>query len=265
MPRFSANLSLLFTELPLLERFRAARECGFQGVEIQFPYDTPAANIKAQIDLTGLELVLFNVPAGDLMNGGEGLAAVSSKHHDFIDAVNKSVEYADILRPKLINILPGCCYKTNRLDQYMETFKSNLDHAADVFFENGIKTVFEAVNTKDMPGFLIHNSEQMIQVLEDLNHSNIYLQYDIYHMQTMGENHLAFFQRYAEKVGHIQFADAPGRHQPGTGKIDFVSLFNAIDASGYQGWLGAEYRPSVPTRDSLDWFGRNYRSLARKI
>jgi len=116
-----------------------------------------------------------------------------------------------------------------------------------------------------MPGFLIHNSEQMIQVLEDLNHSNIYLQYDIYHMQTMGENHLAFFQRYTEKVGHIQFADSPGRHQPGTGKIDFVSLFNAIDASGYQGWLGAEYRPSVPTRDSLDWFGRNYRSLARKI
>ncbi|MCH2483466.1 MAG: hydroxypyruvate isomerase, partial [Gammaproteobacteria bacterium] len=115
MPRFSANLSLLFTELPLLERFRAARECGFQGVEIQFPYDTPAANIKAQIDLTGLELVLFNVPAGDLMNGGEGLAAVSSKRHDFIDAVNKSAEYADILRPKFINVLPGCCSETYRL------------------------------------------------------------------------------------------------------------------------------------------------------
>jgi hydroxypyruvate isomerase len=260
MPRFSANLSLLFTELPLLERFRAARECGFQGVEIQFPYDTPAELIKSQIDITGLELVLINVPAGDLMKGGEGLAAVPSKRIDFMDAVIKATEYADILRPKFINVLPGCCSETYRLAQYMETFKSNLGHAADVFFQQGIKTVFEAVNTKDMPGFLIYNTEQQIQVLEDLNHPNIYLQYDIYHMQIMGENHRAFFQRYAEKVGHIQFADAPGRHQPGTGKIDFVSLFNAIDSSGYQGWLGAEYRPSVSTLESLDWFG-NFRRI----
>ena len=253
MPRFSANLSLLFTELPLLERFSAARECGFRGVEIQFPYETPAEHIKAQIDLTGLELVLINVPAGDLMNGGEGLAAVPSKRHDFIDAVNKAAEYADILRPKLINVLPGRCFETDRLDQYMETFTSNLVHAADVFLDQGIKAVFEAVNTKDMPGFLIHNSEQLVQVLEELQHSNVYLQYDIYHMQTMGEDHHAFFHHHAERVGHIQFADAPGRHQPGTGQIDFVNLFNAIDASGYQGWIGAEYRPSVPTRDSLDW------------
>ena len=255
MPRFSANLSLLFTELPLLERFSAARECGFRGVEIQFPYETPAEHIKAKIDLTGLELVLINVPAGDLMNGGEGLAAVPSKRHDFIDAVNKAAEYAEILRPKLINVLPGCCFETDRLDQYMETFKNNLGHAADVFLDQGIKAVFEAVNTKDVPGFLIHSSEQLVQVLEELKHSNVYLQYDIYHMQTMGENHLAFFHRYAERVGHIQFADAPGRHQPGTGQIDFVDLFNAIDASGYQGWLGAEYRPTVPTQNSLDWFG----------
>ena len=256
MLRFSANLSLLFTELPMLERFGAARECGFQGIEIQFPYETPAEHIKAQIDLTGLELVLINVPAGDLMNGGEGLASVPSKRQDFLAAVNKAAEYADILRPKLINVLPGCCFEIKRFDQYMETFTSNLIHAANVFLDQGIKVVFEAVNTKDMPGFLIHNGEQLVQVLEDLNHSNVYLQYDIYHMHTMGEDHLAFFQRYSERVGHIQFADAPGRHQPGTGHIDFVSLFKAIDASGYNGWLGAEYRPSVPTRDSLDWFGR---------
>jgi hydroxypyruvate isomerase len=253
MPRFSANLSLLFTELPLLERFSAARECGFRGVEIQFPYEIPAEHIKDQIDLTGLELVLINVPAGNLMDGGEGLSAVPSKRHDFIDAVNKAVEYADILRPKLINVLPGRCFETDRLDQYMETFTSNLGHAADVLLDRGIKAVFEAVNTKDMPDFLIHNSKQMVQVLEELKHSNVYLQYDIYHMQTMGEDHHAFFHRYAKRVGHIQFADAPGRHQPGTGQIDFVNLFDAIDASGYQGWIGAEYRPSVPTRDSLDW------------
>jgi len=254
--RFSANLSLLFTELPLLERFSAARECGFRGVEIQFPYEIPATQIKAQLDLTGLELVLINVPAGDLMNGGEGLASVPSKRHDFIDAVTKAAEYAEIVRPNLINVLPGCCFESESLGQYMETFQNNLAHAANVFRDQGIKTVFEAVNTKDVPGFLIHNCEQLIQALEDLQHSSVYLQYDIYHMQTMGEDHLAFFQRYAERVGHIQFADAPGRHQPGTGQIDFVNLFKAIDASGYQGWFGAEYRPSVSTRDSLDWFDR---------
>ena len=136
----------------------------------------------------------------------------------------------------------------------METFKSNLIQAADVFLKKGIKGVFEAVNTKDRPGFLIHNSKQLVQVLEELKHSNVYLQYDIYHMHTMGEDYLAFFRHYVEKVGHIQFADSPGRHQPGTGQIDFDNLFSANDACGYKGWLGAEYIPSGPTRYSLDWF-----------
>ena len=127
-------------------------------------------------------------------------------------------------------------------------------HAADVFLKKDIKVVFEAVNTKDRPGFLIHNSKQMIQVLEELNHSNVYLQYDIYHMHTMEEDYISFFERYIEKVGHIQFADSPGRHQPGTGEIDFNNIFKAIDASEYEGWLGAEYIPTGETRESLDWF-----------
>jgi hydroxypyruvate isomerase len=254
MPRFSANLSLLFTELPLLERFIPARGCGFTAAEIQFPYETPARQIKEQIELTGLELVLINVPAGDFLNGGEGLAAVPSRHQEFIDAVSKAAEYADIIRPKFINILPGCCFETDHFNQYMETFINNLAHAADVFLKKDIKVVFEAVNTKDWPGFLIHNSKQMIQVLEELNHSNVYLQYDIYHMHTMEEDYISFFERYIEKIGHIQFADSPGRHQPGTGEIDFNNIFKAIDASEYKGWLGAEYIPTGETRDSLDWF-----------
>ena len=254
MPRFSANLSLLFNELPLLDRFSAAREYGFLAVEIQYPYETPAEHIKTKIDLTGLELVLINVPAGDLMNGGEGLAAVPSKRQEFIYAVNKAAEYADILRPKFVNVLPGCCFETDFINQYMETFTSNLGHAADVFLNKGIKVLFEAVNTKDRPGFLIHNSKQLVQVLEELKHSNVYLQYDIYHMHSMGEDYLAFLSRYLEKIGHIQFADSPGRHEPGTGQIDFDNLFSEIDDCGYKGWLGAEYRPTRLTRDSLDWF-----------
>jgi hydroxypyruvate isomerase len=253
MPRFSANLSLMFTELPLLERFSAARECGFLASEIQFPYETPPEHIKTQIDLAGLELVLINLPAGDFMNGGEGLAAVPSKRQEFIDAVKKTAEYADILCPKFINVLPGCCLENDCLEQYMETFISNLGHAADIFLSMGIKVVFEAVNTKDRPGFLIHNSKQLVQVMEALENSNVYMQYDIYHMHTMGEDCLAFFRQSMEKIGHIQFADSPGRHQPGTGEIDFDNIFKTIDACGYQGWLGAEYSPSGATRDSLDW------------
>lgn len=253
MPRFSANLSLLFTELPLLERFKAAKNCGFEAVEIQFPYDYPAQEIQSEIDEAGLELVLFNVPAGDLLSGGEGLAAVPGRRSDFRAAVDKAVEYARILKPRIINVLPGRCLKDDRRVEYLETFKNNLRFAAERFAAFGIQVVFEAVNTLDMPGFLVSRGAGMLDILDALNHPNLFLQYDIYHMQMMGENHIDFFRRHAALIGHVQFADAPGRGEPGTGNIDFRRLFEAIDESGYRGRLGAEYKPRVGTKRSLDW------------
>ncbi|MGR9107254.1 MAG: TIM barrel protein, partial [Gammaproteobacteria bacterium] len=151
MLRFSANLSLLFTELPLLERFRVAKDCGFDAVEIQFPYERAAPEIRSAIDAAGLELVLFNVPAGDLLDGGEGLAGTPAKRADFLAAVDKARQYAEILQPKIINVLPGRCLNKALENEYLDTFRGNLGYTAELFAPRGIHVVFEAVNTRDMP------------------------------------------------------------------------------------------------------------------
>lgn len=253
MPRFSANLSLLFTELPLLERFEAAKRHGFNAVEIQFPYSLPAERIRAVLDDHDLKLVLFNVDADTLLQGGEGLAAVPEKQAQFREAVEQAVDYASILGPEFVNVLPGRCLNGERRDEYLATFLDNLRHAADRFAAIGVTTVFEAVNSHDMPGFIVDSSAAMLSILEQLAHPKLCLQYDIYHMSRMGEDCAAFLSAHADKIGHIQFADCPGRGQPGSGEVDFPGLFALIDQSGYQGWLGAEYKPLSTTADSLGW------------
>ncbi len=253
MLRFTANLSVLFTELPLQQRFKAAKEHGFNAVEIQFPYELSAATIRTELDKHQLQLVLFNVPADDLLQGGEGLAAVPAKQAQFKDAVAQTIAYAKILKPTVINILPGCCFEPLHLSKYQQTFKDNLRYALNAFSPLGIKTVFEAVNTINMPGFIIHNSAQMLAILQEINHPDLRMQYDIYHMQMMQEDPIRFIAQNAHKIGHIQFADCPGRHQPGTGNIDFQQLFTAIKNSAYTGWTGAEYIPSENSAASLTW------------
>jgi hydroxypyruvate isomerase len=253
MLNFTANLSLLFTEVKLIDRFKAAKQAGFNAVEIQFPYELSASAIKDQLDEYGLKLVLFNVDAADLLQGGEGLAPVPEKRDQFKNAVAQTVDYAELLKPEVINVLPGRCQDKSRLAHYLETFKENLGYAVEAFSPLGIKTVFEAVNTNDMPGFIIHSGAQMLDVLKEQNRPGLSMQYDIYHMQMMGENPEAFIAEHADKIGHIQFADCPGRGQPGTGRIDFERVFSAIEKSGYSGWVGAEYKPAGTTAESLDW------------
>lgn len=253
MPRFSANLSLLFTELPLLERFEAAKRHGFEAVEIQFPYQLPAARIRSVLADHELKLVLFNVDADTLLQGGEGLAAVPEKRGQFREAVEQAVDYASTLRPEFVNVLPGRCLNAERRDEYRATLLDNLRHAADRFAAIGVTTVFEAINSHDMPGFLVDSSAAMLSILEQLAHPNLRLQYDIYHMSRMGEDCAAFLSAHADKIGHIQFADCPGRGQPGSGAVDFSGLFALIDHCGYRGWLGAEYKPLAATADSLSW------------
>ena len=253
MLKFTANLSLLFTEVELIDRFKAARQQGFDAVEIQFPYSLSAETLHDTLDKQQLKLVLFNVDAADLLQGGEGLACVPEKRDQFRQAVAQTVEYAELLKPEAINVLPGRCLNESRLPEYLETFKENLRFAAEAFSPLGIKTVFEAVNTHDMPGFIIHSGSQMLAILDQLNQSNLFMQYDIYHMQMMGEKPEQFIAEHAGQIGHIQFADCPGRGQPGTGKIDFRRVFSAIETSAYTGWVGAEYKPVGATADSLDW------------
>lgn len=259
MLRFTANLSLLFTEVALLDRFKTAKEKGFSAVEIQFPYELTAEQIQQQLELHHLKLVLFNVDAGTLLQGGEGLASVPEKQTQFKKAVEQTLRYAEILNPEVINVLPGCCFNKMRNAEYLDTFKKNLLFACEQFSSIGIKTVFEAVNTYDMPGFIIHTGKQMLAILEELNQPSLLMQYDLYHMQMMQENSIEFLTQQLDKIGHIQFADCPGRGQPGSGKSDFATLFKIISDSNYSGWTGAEYKPKGLTNESLAWF-RTYSS-----
>lgn len=258
MLRFTANLSLLFTEVSLEQRFAAAKSAGFEAVEIQFPYELPAHTIRQALDKHKLQLVLFNVDADDLLQGGEGLAAVPEKQPQFKAAVAQAVEYANILKSEAINILPGRCFESSRLSEYQQTFRNNLRYALAAFSPLGIKTVFEAINSIDMPDFIIDSSEQMLAVITEINHPDLLMQYDIYHRLMMREDPFSFIAQHADKIGHIQFADCPGRHQPGTGTADFKQLFSIIKSSSYRGWTGAEYNPTESTSASLQWLSVPY-------
>jgi hydroxypyruvate isomerase len=260
MLNFTANLSLLFTEVELINRFKAAKQKGFDAVEIQFPYSLSAETLKNALKEQQLKLVLFNVDADDLLHGGEGLACVPEKRDQFRQAIDQTLEYAKLLKPEVINVLPGRCFNEKRKQDYLETFKENLCFAVEAFAPLDIKTVFEAVNSHDMPGFIIHNGQQMLGILEQLKHPKLFMQYDIYHMQTMGDKPEEFIARYADRIGHIQFADCPGRGQPGTGQINFERVFSVIEKSAYSGWVGAEYNPVGTTSESLGWLvsGRSY-------
>ena len=253
MLNFSANLSLLFTEVDLIDRFKAAKNAGFKAVEIQFPYSLSAEIIKNTLEEQQLKLVLFNVDADDLLQGGEGLACVPEKRAQFRRAITETLDYAKLLKPEAINVLPGRCFNEKRKQDYLKTFKENLDFAVEAFALLGIKTVFEAINSHDMPGFIIHNGQQMLDILDELSNPKLFMQYDIYHAQMMGDQPDEFIARHANNIGHIQFADCPGRGQPGTGHINFEKIFRAIEKSGYSGWVGAEYKPVGTTLESLDW------------
>lgn len=254
MLKFTANLSLLFTELPLIDRFKAAKNCGFNAVEIQFPYTLSAMEIKHALEEHNLKLVLFNIDAGDLLDGGEGLACVPDRKTDFINALQQCKSYAEILQPECINVLPGRCIDKTKKSLYLKTLVENLRLTLDTLSPLGINTVFEAINTHDIPHFIIHSGQQMLELVNTIDHPMLAMQYDIYHMSKMGEDVLLFIQQHSSKMGHIQFADVPGRGQPTTGALNFKQLFKEIEQSTYQGWLGAEYIPSISTEQSLTWF-----------
>ena len=253
MLRFSANLSLLFTECPLLERFEQAKLQGFDAVEIQFPYQHSPEKIQQALIANDLKLVLFNVDADDLLQGGEGLAAVPEKQTQFRLAVEQALIYARLLKPLAVNILPGCCHHPYRRSDYLQTFKQNLHFAAEAFAAVGVMTVFEAINSYDMQGFIVDSSEKMLSILQEIQHPNVRLQYDIYHMSRMQENCRQFLLDHLDQIGHVQFADCPGRGEPGSGQIDFGKIFQLLTLSDYSGWVGAEYKPTGSTLASLDW------------
>lgn len=254
--RLAVNLSLVFTELPMSERFAAAAEFGFRGVELQFPYDVPAATLAAAAERADVEIVLINVPAGDLLLGGTAPAAHPGREDEYAAALDVCETYVRALRPACVNVLSGPRPVAHARSQCLDTFAENLERTRERFAPLGVTTVFESINTFDMPEFLIDGTAEQMQILERLGHEDLRLQYDVYHMVRMGEDVAGFLAKHAESIGHVQFADAPGRGEPGSGTIDFPGVFAALDAGAYSGWLAAEYRPSRGSADSFGWLER---------
>lgn len=253
MLKFSANLSMLFTEHPLIERFAAARAAGFDAVEIQFPYELPVEALRAELQKHDLMLVLINIPAGDLMQGGDGLAGVPGRENAFRHAVMDALRYAEALQVPTVNVLAGRQPDGENLVRCLHTLAMNLRYAAETFQSAGITTVMEAINTFDMPRFLLHSVAHMQEMRERVDHPMLKMQFDCYHMQRMGENVAQSLRDNINAIGHIQFADVPGRHEPGTGSMDYPMLFRLLKELPYNGWTGAEYRPSTTTAHTLAW------------
>ena len=248
-----ANLSLLFTELPLIERVRAAAEAGFAGVEIQFPYEVPAAALQAELQRSGLPLVLFNLPAGDLMQGGAGLAAVPGREAQFAAGLRQALEYAEVARPQKINVLAGRLAEGVEREQALALLAEHLRQTAEAFAGRGIAVLMEAINLHDMPGFLLNTPQHLLDMLARVGHPNLAAQLDFYHMARMGLDLADCVRQLQGHIGHVQFADAPGRGEPGSGELDFEPALAALRAQGYAGWLGAEYRPVGATSAGLGW------------
>tara|TARA_B110000858_G_scaffold189336_1_gene235948 strand:+ start:12476 stop:13252 length:777 start_codon:yes stop_codon:yes gene_type:complete len=253
MPRFSANISMLYTEVPLLERVTLAKRAGFDGIEVQFPYVCSALDFKHALDESGMPLVLFNCPAGDLMTGGQGNAAVPGREDEFKTAIEQAADYARILQPMNINILAGCPNNKLLREDCLSVFVANLQTAMNVLSGLDVQLLTEAINTDDMPDSLLSTSSQVLDVMKNFGNDKLKLQFDVYHIEKMEGNVIEKLQEILPSIGHIQFADVPGRHEPGSGGINFQRIFTLIDQLPYAGFLGAEYLSSGNTNDSLDW------------
>lgn len=253
MPKFCANLSMLFTEVGFGDRFESAAKAGFKAVECQFPYELPKEEIAAKLDKLGLEFILHNIPSGSWAAGERGIACLPGRESEFQEGVGKAIEYAKALKCPRINCLAGLTPKDAPADKVRQTLVNNLKFAADALQKAGITFVVEALNDKDVPGFYLLRTQDVLKLLEEVGHPNLYLQYDIYHMQIMEGNLTKTIQENISRIGHIQLADVPGRHEPGTGEIDFPNLFKCIDEAGYTGWIGCEYKPAGVTEDGLGW------------
>lgn len=253
MPKLAANLSMLFTELDFMARFKGAAEAGFKGVEYLFPYDFSAQKIKNELDIYGLTQVLFNLPAGDWMAGERGIACLPERVEEFRKGVDQAISYATIMGCTQVNCLSGIIPEGLSQHDAEKTLVKNLKYAADKLELAGVRLVVEAINTQDMPGFCVNNTKQALRLISEVDNKNIQYQYDIYHMQIMEGNIARTLSDHLSTIGHVQLADNPGRHEPGTGELNYGFLFQHLDNIGYKGWIGCEYVPANGTEAGLGW------------
>ena len=254
MPRFSANLSMLFNEHEFLDRFDAAARAGFKGVEYIGPYDHAPEVVAARLKKNGLSQVLFNLPVGDWGKGERGIAVLPDRIHEFRQGVAKAITYAHALGCDQLNCLAGITPAGVSTQALENVFVENLGFAAEKLEQAGIKLLIEPINTRDIPGFFLTNTRQALDIIERVGSKNLYLQYDIYHMQVMEGDLARTIEANLGRIAHIQLADNPGRNEPGTGEINYPFLYEHIDRIGYAGWIGAEYKPKAGTEAGLGWF-----------
>ncbi|MDX0654097.1 hydroxypyruvate isomerase [Sinorhizobium medicae] len=253
MPKFAANLSMLYTEYSFIERFAAASADGFKAVEYVSPYEETPDAIAAELRRNGLTQALFNLPAGDWSAGERGIACLPDRVEEFEASVDTAIAYAQALDCCKINCLAGIAPAGMEPDVAEATLADNLRYAAERLAAAGISLVFEPINTRDIPGYFVATTDHAERIMDRVDHHNLLIQYDFYHMQIMQGDLLSTFERLQRRIGHVQIADNPGRHEPGTGEINHGFIFKRLDELGYEGWVGCEYKPAVGTRAGLDW------------
>ena len=258
MPKFAANLTMLFNEVPFLERFEKAANNGFTAVEFLFPYAFDVQEIRDRLTRHKLALVLHNLPAGDWDAGERGIACHPDRVQEFREGVARAISYATALGVSQLNCLAGKTPSGVSAEVLRKTFVENLRFAATELKKAGLKLLIEPINTFDIPGFYLSGTSQALAIIDEVGADNLFLQYDIYHMQRMEGELAASMQRHLPRIAHLQLADNPGRNEPGTGEINYAFLFQFIDKIGYTGWIGCEYKPATTTEAGLGW-----RSLAR--
>jgi hydroxypyruvate isomerase len=254
VPQLAANLSMLFTELNFLDRFAAAADAGFRAVEFMFPYEETPDAIAARAAACGLDVVLFNCPAGDWAGGERGIAALPARTRECRAGVGRALDYARVLGCRKLHLMAGLVpFPTDRA-ALRDTLIDNLRFAADLAAGDGIEILLEPINARiDMPGYYYSTSEEALAIIDLADRANVRLQYDIYHMQVLEGDLMRRIEAYVERIGHVQAADNPGRGEPGTGEINFARIFSLLDELGYVGHVGCEYRPTTDTLSGLGW------------
>jgi hydroxypyruvate isomerase len=253
VPKLAANISLMFTEADFADRFALAAEAGFRGVECQFPYDFDEGELRRRLRNSGLAQVLINLPAGNWHAGDRGIACHPDRRDEFKASIVQGIRFAAALECPQVHVLAGIVADNLSADEVRNVYIDNLVFAADSFKAEGIRLLIEPINNHDVPGYFLTGTRQALDIIAATGSDNIALQYDVYHMHIMEGDTVETIKRHLAAIAHVQISDSPGRHEPGTGEIDYPTLLGALDELGFEGWVGCEYIPATSTYEGLGW------------
>jgi hydroxypyruvate isomerase len=254
MPKFAANLTMMFNEVPFLERFAAAADAGFEAVEFLFPYEHAPEEVSARLRDARVRNVVFNMPPGDWAAGERGIGALPGREQEFREGVVRALRYADALGTPSLHAMSGLVPPGEDRARYRATYLENLRHAARETARQGITLLIEPINTRDIPGYLVNTQAEAHALREEVGADNVKVQMDLYHAQIVEGDVTTKLRRWVRQVGHVQIASVPERNEPDVGELNYPFLFRALDELGYEGWVGCEYRPARGTVAGLGWF-----------